>query len=120
MTTLLAVLAVSGFLAAIGYAAWILSRDAAGPKPKPDPPYERALGALLTGDRDEAVAALVEAVREDSGNVDVYIHLGNLLRVKGEPERAYRIHRELTARAGHTPSRSRTIREGMILDLVAF
>lgn len=119
MTALLAVLAVAGFLGAIGYAAWILSRDAAAPKPKADPPYERALGALLTGDRDEAVRALVETVREDSGNVDAYIHLGNLLREKGEPERAYRIHRELTARAGHSLSRSRTIREAMILDLVA-
>ena len=119
MITWLALLAVAGGLAVIGYVAWILSRDAAGPKPKAEPPYERALGALLTGDRDEAVRALVEAVREDSGNVDAYIHLGNLLREKGEAERAYRIHRELMARAGHTPSRSRSIREGMILDLVA-
>lgn len=119
MTQILALFVVVGILAAIGYAAWILSRDAKGPKVKPDPPYERALGALLTGDRDEAVRALVEAVHEDSDNVDAYIHLGNLLREKGEAERAYRIHRELTARAGHAPSRARSIREGLVLDLVA-
>jgi len=119
MNLVLAFLAVAGILGAIGYAAWILSRDARGPKLKSDPPYERALSALLSGDRDEAVRALVEAVREDSDNVDAYIHLGNLLREKGEPDRAYRIHRELTARAGHTPSRARSIREGLVLDLVA-
>ena len=63
MIPLLALLAVVGGLGVIGYLAWILSRDAAGPKPKVEPPYERALGALLNGDRDEAVRALVEAVR---------------------------------------------------------
>jgi len=119
MTQFLALLAVAGVLAGIGYAAWIFSRDAKGPKPKPDPPYERALGALLSGDRDEAVRALVEEVRENSDNAIAYIHLGNLLREKGEAERAYRIHRELTARAGHSPSRARSIREGLVLDLVA-
>ncbi len=119
MPPLLAVLAAAGFLGAIGYAAWILSRDAAGPKPIPDPPYERALGALLSGDRDEAIRALLDAVRQDSDNVDAYIHLGNLLREKGEAERAYRIHRELTVRAGHGPSRARLIREAIVLDLVA-
>lgn len=119
MPPLLALLAAAGFLGAIGYAAWILSRDAAAPKPIPDPPYERALGALLNGDRDEAIRALLEAVRQDSGNVDAYIHLGNLLREKGEAERAYRLHRELTVRAGHGPSRARLIREALVLDLVA-
>lgn len=119
MPPILTFLVVAGLLGAIGYAAWILSRDAAAPKPKPDPPYERALGALLNGDRDEAIRALLETVHQESDNVDAYIHLGNLLREKGEAERAYRIHRELTARAGHTPSRARLIREGLILDLIA-
>jgi lipopolysaccharide biosynthesis regulator YciM len=119
MTQFLAFLVVAGVLAGIGYAAWIFSRDTQGPKPKPDPPYERALGALLSGDRDEAVRALVEEVRENSDNAIAYIHLGNLLREKGEAERAYRIHLELTARAGHSPSRARSIREGLVLDLVA-
>jgi lipopolysaccharide biosynthesis regulator YciM len=115
----LALLAVAGVLGAIGYAAWILSRDAKGPPAPVDSPYERALGALLSGHRDEALRALVEVVHDDSDNVDAYIHLGNLLRERGEPERAYRIHRELTARAGHSPSRARAIREGLVLDLVA-
>jgi lipopolysaccharide biosynthesis regulator YciM len=119
MPPILTFLVVVGLLGSIGYAAWILSRDAAAPKPKPDPPYERALGALLNGDRDEAIRALLETVRAESDNVDAYIHLANLLREKGEAERAYRIHRELTARAGHTPSRARLIREGLVLDLIA-
>ncbi|MEK7317386.1 MAG: tetratricopeptide repeat protein, partial [Candidatus Eisenbacteria bacterium] len=119
MPPLLAVLAVAGLLGAIGYAAWLLSRDAAGPKPIPDPPYERALGALLNGDREEAIRALLETVRQDSGNVDATIHLGNLLREKGDAERASRLHRELTVRAGHGPSRARLIREALVLDLVA-
>jgi len=119
MPDVLAVLAVAGVLGAIGYAAWILSRDTSGPKVPTDSPYERALVALLAGDRDEAIHAFADAVRLDSNNVDAYIHLGNLLREKGEAVRAYRIHRELMARAGHSPSRARAIREGLVLDLIA-
>lgn len=119
MPDLLAVLTVAGVLGTIGYAAWILSRDTSSPKPPADSPYERALVALLAGDRDEALHAFADAVRLDSNNVDAYIHLGNLLREKGEAARAYRIHRELMVRAGHSPSRARAIREGLVLDLVA-
>ena len=119
MPDVLAVLVVAGVLGAIGYAAWILSRDTSGPKVLTDSPYERALVALLAGDRDEAIHAFADAVRDDSGNVDAYIHLGNLLREKGEAPRAFRIHRELMARAGHSPARARAIREGLVLDLIA-
>jgi lipopolysaccharide biosynthesis regulator YciM len=119
MPDVLAVLTVAGVLGTIGYAAWILSRDTSSPRPPADSPYERALVALLAGDREEALHAFADAVRADSNNVDAYIHLGNLLREKGEAARAYRIHRELMVRAGHSPSRARAIREGLVLDLVA-
>jgi lipopolysaccharide biosynthesis regulator YciM len=119
MPDLFALLVVAGVLGAIGYAAWILSRDTSGPKAPADSPYERALVALLSGDRDEALHALADTVRTDSDNVDAYIHLANLLRQKGEPSRAHRILRELMTRAGHSPSRARAVREGLVLALIA-
>jgi lipopolysaccharide biosynthesis regulator YciM len=112
-------LLVGGLLAGVGYAAWVLSRDAVSTAPKPETPYQQGLSALLAGNRIEALRAFTETVRIDTDNIDAYIHLGNLLREDGQPERALKIHRELTVRGGQTPSQERAVREGLILDLIA-
>jgi lipopolysaccharide biosynthesis regulator YciM len=119
MTDFLSVLVVGGLLAGVGYAAWVLSRDAAPPPPKEETPYQRGLNALLSGDREEALRAFAASVQADSDNVDAYIHLGNLLRERGEGQRAYVIHRELLVRAGHTAAQERAAREALVLDLIA-
>ncbi len=119
MSDFITVFIVGGLLSGVGYAAWILSRDASAQPRPPDTPYQQGLNALLAGDRDSALEAFAESVRIDSDNVDAYIHLANLLRERGEVERALHLHRELTVRAGHTPSQDRAIREGLVLDLIA-
>lgn len=108
-----------GVLALIGWAAWTLSGGFTVARPGLDTPYRHGLDALLRGDRDEALLAFTETVQIDTDNVDAYIHLGNLLRERGEAARALRIHRELTVRAGQTPAQQRAVREGLILDLIA-
>ncbi|MGE5176447.1 MAG: tetratricopeptide repeat protein [Hyphomicrobiales bacterium] len=113
------VILVGGLLAGVGYAAWLLSRDANVEPPKTESPYQRGLNALLAGDRDEAMEAFAEAVRQDSDNVDAYIHLGNLLRERGETQRALHLHRELTVRAGQTDAQQRAVREALIHDWIA-
>jgi lipopolysaccharide assembly protein B len=113
------VFVVGGFLTAVGYAAWVLSRDAVGETPKEETPYQHGLSALLSGDREEALHAFTECVRMDTDNTDAYIHLGNLLRDRGELERAHHLHRELLVRAGQTPSQEQAVREGLVLDLIA-
>jgi lipopolysaccharide biosynthesis regulator YciM len=85
-------LLVGGLLAGVGYAAWVLSRDAVSTAPKPETPYQQGLSALLAGNRSEALRAFAETVRIDTDNIDAYIHLGNLLREEGEPERALKLH----------------------------
>lgn len=119
MSEFVTVLVVGGLLAGIGYAAWILSRDAGAPKPPPETPYQHALHALLAGDHNEALHAFAETVRQDSDNVDAYIHLANLLRERGDAARALQIRRELTVRSGLTPGQDRAIREGLVRDLIA-
>jgi lipopolysaccharide biosynthesis regulator YciM len=113
-------LLAGGILALIGWAAWTISRAhepiRSGPE---DTAYQRALNALLAGEEEQALVELKEAVREDSDNVDAYVHLGNLLRERGEPERALSIHRELTVRAGQTGAQQKAVREGLVLDLIA-
>jgi len=119
MSDFLSVFLVGGLLAGVGYAAWALSRDATSERPKEETPYQQGLNALLAGDRDGALQAFTETVQTDSDNVDAYIHLGNLLRERGEVERAHQLHRELMVRAGQTPSQERAVREGLVLDLIA-
>ncbi|HMI31987.1 MAG TPA: tetratricopeptide repeat protein [Candidatus Limnocylindrales bacterium] len=108
-----------GVLALVGWAAWTLSGGFTTVRPGPDTPYQHGLDALLRGDREEALLAFTETVQIDTDNVDAYIHLGNLLREMGEPGRALYIHRELTVRAGQTPSQTRATREALVLDLIA-
>ena len=119
MSELVTILVVGGLLAGIGYAAWILSRDAGATPPPPETAYQHALHALLAGDRDEALRAFTETVRQDSGNVDAYIHLANLLRERGDAARALHIRRELQVRSGLTAGQERAIREGLVRDLIA-
>ena len=109
-----------GVLAVIGWAAWTISR-AHEPAPAriPDTAYQRGLNALLAGNHDEALVELAESVREDSDNIDAYVHLGNLLRERGEAERALSLHRELTVRSGRTAAQLKAAREGLVLDLIA-
>jgi lipopolysaccharide biosynthesis regulator YciM len=119
MSEFVTVLAVGGLLAGIGYVAWILSRDAGASPPLPETPYQHGLNALLAGDREEALRAFADTVREDSGNVDAYIHLANLLRERGDAARALQIRRDLTVRAGLSAGQERAIREGLVRDLIA-
>jgi lipopolysaccharide assembly protein B len=119
MTPLFTWVAVIGALAAVGYAAWLFSRDANASPPGAETPYQRGVHALLAGDKDAALEAFADTVQEDSGNIDAYIHLGNLLRERGEAARALDLHRKLTARAARTPSQDKAIREALVLDWIA-
>lgn len=119
MPDFLTMLLVGGVLAGVGYAAWLLSRDAATVPQKAETPYQHGLNALLAGDREEALEAFADSVQQDSDNVDAYIHLGNLLRDRGEPERALQLHRELMVRAGQTNAQGRAVREALVYDWIA-
>jgi lipopolysaccharide biosynthesis regulator YciM len=111
--------AVVGALAAVGYAAWLFSRDANAGPPRSETPYQRGLHALLAGNRDEALEAFADSVVQDSANIDAYIHLGNLLRARGEGERALDLHRKLTARASRSAAQDRAIREALVRDWIS-
>lgn len=106
-------------LALAGWAAWTLSGGFTTGRRGPDTPFRHGLDALLRGEHEEALFAFAETVRIDTDNVDAYIHIGNLLRERGEPARALNVHRELTVRSGLTTAQERTVRESLVLDLLA-
>jgi uncharacterized protein (TIGR02996 family) len=60
-------------------------------------PYTRALGCLIEGRMDEALGFLKEAVRQNPDDVHAYMRFGDLLRERGDAERA------LQVRAGSVP-----------------
>jgi lipopolysaccharide biosynthesis regulator YciM len=56
------------------------------------------ISSLLDGDYDAALNHFRQAIREEPQDIDSYIRLGDVLREKGEVNKAVQIHRELTVR----------------------
>ena len=76
--------------------------------------YVLALTALIEGDTERAIREFYEAVKRNTDNIDAYIRLGDILREKGEVERAIKIHKELLVRR----NLDATAREEVIRSLV--
>ena len=79
-------------------------------------PYIHAIHAMLKGDINLAFDLFKKTVSQDSGNIEAYIFLGNLLREKGQPLRAIRIRRQLLARSDIDQMRIQTIIHQLALD----
>lgn len=60
--------------------------------------YLQALELWTEGELDDAAALLRKVVHDDPQAVEPFLHLGNLLRLQGDPERAAVLHRGLTVR----------------------
>lgn len=116
---LLLLLLFFALLVALGVA--ILQRPAPAPAPAPsgEVPYRRAITALIQGDAEGALRYLRETVRQDTGNVEAYVWLADLLRQRGEPERALAIHRELSVRHIADPAIRERVYEGLTRDYIA-
>lgn len=89
------------------------------PDKEKDQAYARVVGCLIDGRRDEALKHLKEAVRLNPENVEAYIKLGDLLREKGDVERALQVHRELTVRHGLDASTERELYRSLAKDYLA-
>lgn len=80
---------------------WLLGRHSSRKVvPAPDLPgqYYKGLNYLLDGRPDGAIDAFINALEVNSETLETHIALGNLLRKKGEVDRAIRIHQNLLAR----------------------
>lgn len=60
--------------------------------------YYKGLNFLLNDQPDGALDAFIEALEVNSETLETHIAVGNLMRRKGEVERAIRIHQNLLAR----------------------
>ncbi len=68
--------------------------------------YILGLDYLASRQIDRAIAELTRAARADTEAVEIYLILGNLLREKGQLERAIQIHQSILHRPG-LPARER-------------
>lgn len=66
--------------------------------------YIQGLNYLIYGEKDLAILQLGEAARKSSENVEIFLTLGNLLRKKGQAERAIQIHQGLLHRSDLEPA----------------
>ncbi len=67
-----------------------------------DPNYFKGLNFLLNEQPDAAIDAFIGALEVNSETLETHLALGNLLRKRGEVDRAIRIHQNLLARPGLT------------------
>ena len=78
---------------------WAARRDMQRHQAKPIPGhYLKGINYLLNEQPDKAIDLFVNVVDLDADTVETYIVLGNLLRRRGEVERAIRLHQNLIAR----------------------
>lgn len=85
---------------------WLLGRlskpakgdDAAEISPALSRDYLASLNYLLNEHSDRSLDSFVETLEVSSDTIDTHIMLGNLFRIRGEADRAARLHQNLLAR----------------------
>lgn len=83
---------------AIGWLLGRRSRSRTATVPDLPGQYYKGLNYLLDGRPDGAVDAFINALEVNTETLETHIALGNLLRKRGEVDRAIRIHQNLLAR----------------------
>lgn len=78
--------------------------------------YLDALKNLLSGEESLAYQKLKMVVASDSGNVDAYLRLGDILRRKRQLERAIQIHRDLLLRPNLTENEKGLVLKSLAAD----
>ncbi len=81
--------------------------------------YIEALYALIEGRKEDAYSLLTSAVRNGEADIDAYIQLGNLMREKGQSDKALQLHRGLTVRPGLTFEDEKAVQLAIAEDLAS-
>jgi len=59
--------------------------------------FTEALNSMVRGEKSRTISLLKQVVKKDSGHVQAYLQLGNIIREEN-PEQAVKIHQSLTVR----------------------
>ncbi len=104
---------------------WLLGRFAGGASPLPGGAskayrdYFRGLNYLLNDRPDEAIETFLATLEVSKETLETHIALGNLMRRKGDVERAIRIHHNLLARPQLPPAQLQRARLELARDYIS-
>jgi lipopolysaccharide biosynthesis regulator YciM len=112
----LALIALSLLLVLILVIFWTKSKTS--PQEIAQEIFIEGLMALASGDEKLAYQKFHSVVQQDTENVDAYLKLGDLLRKRGRPEKALRIHRELLIRPSLSESKRLQVEKSLADDYV--
>lgn len=79
----------------------------------------KGLDFLLKDKPDEAIEAFIHSLEINRETLELHLALGNLLRRKGEVDRAIRIHQNLLEKAGQNVAHSQQIQLELARDFVS-
>lgn len=114
-------------VAAIGIGWWLgrMERRHYRDRGKRSPPtgqlsrdYFTGLNFLLNEQPDRAIETFVQALEVNGDTIDTHIALGNLFRMRGETDRAVRIHQNLLARPVLTVEQSEQVQLELARDFM--
>lgn len=80
--------------------------------------YFKGLNFLLNEQPDAAIDAFIGALEVNSETLETHLALGNLLRKRGEVDRAIRIHQNLLARPGLALSQTHQVQYELATDFM--
>jgi len=80
--------------------------------------YVEALREMIRGDEESAFRYLKRVVKEDTGNIDAYLMLGDILRRRGDLAAALQIHRHLTVRMDLNPQVKKELFKSLAMDYI--
>ena len=104
---------------------WLLGRFAIGASPLPGGAskayrdYFRGLNYLLNDRPDEAIETFLGTLEVSKETLETHVALGNLMRRKGDVERAIRIHKNLLARPQLPPAQSQRAQLELARDYIS-
>ncbi|MFQ6674262.1 MAG: tetratricopeptide repeat protein [Fidelibacterota bacterium] len=81
--------------------------------------YTDALECLLRGDTEGAFLKLRDLVKTDTSHINAYVKMGDILREKGKPDQAVKIHQSLKFRQNLTAAQKIEIHTSLARDYYA-
>ncbi len=105
---------------AIGFALGRRSRQLPDDSDAPslEPHYIQGLNYLLNEQPDAAIDTFIDALDVNSETLETHLALGNLVRKRGEVDRAIKIHQNLLARPGLGTEQSRQVQLELARDFI--
>ena len=117
--SLIYIIGGSAIILVIVILSLILGRKKKQPINKAEQSYIKGLNLIIAGEPDKALEALRLSVRLDTGYIDAYVKIGDIMRKKGLADSAINVHRDLLVRPILTKEQRISINKSLAEDYKA-